>query len=86
MKCVTGKCKECKGHQPLSLKCQNNYSLTKVSQFELATRKYINKKKDKNKSEKTKCIEDQVLYTAILEKLNESKWTYVLHKYQIYND
>ena len=31
LKCVTGKCKECKGHQPLSLKCQNNSSLTKVS-------------------------------------------------------
>ena len=86
LKCVTGKRKECKGHQPLSLKCQNNSSLTKVSQFELVTRKYINKKKDKKKSEKTECIEDQVLYTAILEKLNESKWTYVLHKYQIYND
>ena len=34
LQCVTGKCKECKGHQPLSLKCQNNSSLTKVSQFE----------------------------------------------------
>ena len=30
LKCVTGKCKECKGHQPLPLKCQNNFSLTKL--------------------------------------------------------
>ena len=30
-KYVTGKCKECKGHQPMSLKCQNNSSLTEVS-------------------------------------------------------
>ena len=44
LKCVTGKCKECKG--------QNNSSLTKVSQFELVTREYINKKKEKKKSEK----------------------------------
>ena len=86
LKCVAGKCKECKGHQPLSLKCQNNYSLTKVSQFELVTREYINKKKEKKKSEKTERVEYQLSYTAILQKLNESKWAYVLHKYQIYND
>ena len=80
------KCKECKGHQPVFLKCQNNSSLTKVSQFELVTREYINKKKEKKKSEKTECVEHQLLYTAILKKFNESKWAYVLHKYQIYND
>ena len=78
---VTAKYKECKGHQPVSLKCQYNSSLTKVSQFELVTREYI-----KKKSEKTERVEHQLLYTAILKKLNESKWAYVLHKYQIYND
>ena len=67
------------------LKFQNNSSLTKVSQFELVTREYISKKKEK-KSEKTERVEHQLSYTAILQTLNESKWVYVLHKYQIYND
>ena len=40
-KCITGKCKECKSYQPMSLKCQNNSSLTKVIQFQLVTREYI---------------------------------------------
>ena len=47
LKCVTGKYKERQGHQLLSLKCQNNSSVTKVSQFELVTREYSNKKKEK---------------------------------------
>ena len=81
-KCVTGKCTECKGHKPMSLKCQNNSSPTKFSQFELVTREYINKKKEKKKSEITECVEHQLLYTA-LKKLNESNWVYVLHKYQM---
>ena len=70
----------------MSLKCQNNSSLTKVIQFELLTREYVNKKKKKKKSEKTKHVEQQLSYITILQKLNESKWAYVLHKYQIYND
>ena len=45
-KCVREKYKECKGHQAICLKCQNNSSLTKVSQFEVVTREYINKKKE----------------------------------------
>ena len=50
----------------------------------MVTREYINKKK--KKSEKTEHVEHQLSYTGILQKLNESKWAYVLHKYQIYND
>ena len=39
------------------MKCQTNSSLNKVSQFELVTIEYINKKKEKKKSEKTDCVE-----------------------------
>ena len=61
LKCVTGKCKECKGHKPLFLKCQNNSSLAKVSHFELVTREYLNKMQEKKNHPFTSAVVNDII-------------------------
>ena len=48
-KCAIGEYKECKGHKSLPLKCQQNSTVIKVSQFQKVKTEYINKKGEKKK-------------------------------------
>ena len=83
-KCVTEKCKQCKDHQPRILKCQENETLVKFSQFEKVTTEYTNKKNEKKVSNKTERVEHKMSFKNILQKLSSVKKEYVMHKFQIY--
>ena len=88
--CVTGKCKKCSNLKVASLKCKTSTYTTSLRQFETINETFQKKDKDGNIKEKycskTTYVTTPTSYSDIHSKLEEKTSSYLMHKYQVYND
>ena len=84
-RCVTGQCNNCKDNRTWPLRCSTSQAMVKSSQFKLTECEYTSDNKSKT-AKKTVRVEQTKTYQETYKQLGSMKTTYLMHKFQVYND